>query len=228
MSNSVSRTTLINGTAIDAGYESSRDSELFYNVQNKKYFLLEEPALKQDHYSAKAVRIGDIIKNGQAPMHELEWEILTPADHNILINNNTIIEETEWGSCIVKELLEKNQMEAEFINGNGYYVPIESVQKHVNGTNSFRCVKLDDSLYGNNGDEIRIYELSWKPVKEQDIKSYLDLPEVSAEWKGESRKYINTNEISKDYACDWDHPFNVKENVGKISCENKLLQAACR
>lgn len=229
MDKKVSRDTLINGKEI--GYERDQTTKNLFKVPtypfgNKRYLLLNDPEPNQGYYSAAAVRIGDMIEFGKAPVHELQWKILTPAEYGLNVNERTIIDGTEWGSLTVSQLLEKQKSkEPLFINGKGYFVPIESDQVGKDGKASVRCVELEDTFYGDAGNEIRIYEVSWKQVRDQDIKSYMDLPEFVPEFKGETRKYVNSDEMHEEYCCDWDHPSNVRKNVGTVLAQNPNLYA---
>ncbi len=225
----VSKDTVINGSPIGFVKDSTTHN-VFENTpyifNDQKYLLLvEDPVPDQGYYSAPAVRVGDPINDGEAPVHELRWNILSPYEYGLTINKNTIIEGTKWGTLTVGQLMDKIEDSPFFVNGVGSLVPIET--DHVkDNTASVRCVQLDDVFHGDAGNEIHIYELSWNVVKDKDIKSYMDLPQFTVEFKGETRKYVNTDEIHQDYICDWDHPSDVKENIDVVQAKNKKVKIA--
>ncbi len=191
-----------------------------YEFLDETYYLLGDPAPDQGYYSAKAVRIGDKIIRGEAPVHEMRWDVLTPSEYGLSVNENTIIEGTKWGTLTVAQIMAKENCQPISVNGAGSFVPIEN-DRVKDGLASVRCVQLDDSYHGANGDEIYIYELSYKPVKDKDIKSYMDLPQFTVEFKGETRKYVNSNEMREIDCCDWEHPSKVKENVSVCRVDNR-------
>lgn len=226
--NVVSKDTVINDIPIGFIRDSITNNvyeNTAYEFSDQKYLLVEDPVPDQGYYSAPAVRVGDPIKDGKAPVHELRWNILSPYEYGLTINKHTIIEGTKWGNLTVGQLMDKIEDSPFFVNGVGSLVPIET--DHVkDNIASVRCVQLDDVYHGDAGNEIYIYELSWNVVKDKDIKSYLDLPEFIVEFKGETRKYVNTDEISQDFICDWDHPSDIKENIDTIQVKNRKVKTA--
>ena len=49
----------------------------------------------------------------------------------------------------------------------------------------------------------------------------MDLPQFNVEFKGETRKYVNSDEMHEIDICDWDHPMEVKENTGTVKAMNQ-------
>ena len=226
MSNKVvSRDTIIDGKPV--GYWSDASEIPCFILHGQNYLPLDsnkDPVFENRHCYALVVRLGDSIKNDAVPIHELCWRIPSPAELGFVINNHTLISDTEWGTLTVDSLLEKH-VNSIFINGKGEFIPIVSPDTSNDKIHSVKCVLLDDCYYGSSGNDIHIYEVSWENKKDKDIKSYLDLPEFKAEFKGEVRKFINAGEISPEYSCDWEHPISVKEDIGYADVRNYKIDA---